>query len=310
MPTALFTHSACLEHDPGPAHPESPQRLVRILEALEAEPFRTLQRQEAPRASPDHLTLVHDPGYVAAIMELDPPPGLRVALDPDTAVSSGSIEAALRAVGGAVAAVDAVMQGIVPNAFVAARPPGHHAEKARAMGFCLFASAAIAARHAQARWGLQRVAVVDFDVHHGNGTQAAFWDHPSLFYASSHQSPCFPGTGSTRETGVAGNVVNAPLPPGTDGSRFRAAWEYKILPALDAFAPELLIVSAGFDAHAADPLAQFELRTEDFGWITAALAERARRHCAGRLVSVLEGGYDLDALADSCALHVQALLQA
>ncbi len=272
--------------------------------------FPGLVRHSCPRATPEQLALVHEPGYVDAILALDPGPGDYWALDPDTVVSAGSVEAALRAAGGVLAAVDAVLEGSAQNAFVATRPPGHHAEKARAMGFCLFATAAIGARHAQERWGLGRVAVVDFDVHHGNGTQAAFWDQPSLFYASSHQSPCFPGTGAARETGAAGNIVNCPMPPGTGGARFRQAWEHTILPALDAFGPELLIVSAGFDAHAADPLAQFQLRTEDFGWITAALVERARRHCAGRIVSVLEGGYNLDALTASCALHVRTLLQA
>jgi acetoin utilization deacetylase AcuC-like enzyme len=208
-----------------------------------------------------------------------------------------------------VAAIDLVAKGEVRNAFCAVRPPGHHAERNRAMGFCLFSNIAVAARHAQARWGLTRVAVVDFDVHHGNGTQDVFFDDPTLFYGSSHQFPCYPGTGRAAEQGVAGNVVNAPLPPGATGAAFRAAWSERILPALDRFAPQLLIVSAGFDAHKADPLAQLRLETADFGWITERLLEIAGQHCVGRLVSVLEGGYDLDALAASVALHVRTLLQ-
>jgi acetoin utilization deacetylase AcuC-like enzyme len=309
MTTALFTHEACLEHDPGPAHPESPQRLVRIMAALDDAAFARLDRHEAPEASIDHLLLAHRPDYVSALLELDPAPGERMALDPDTAVSAGSLEAARRAAGGAVAAIDAVMGGQAGNAFVAARPPGHHAERGRAMGFCLFNSAAIAALHAQAQWGLARVAVLDFDVHHGNGTQDIAWDRPGVFYASSHQSPCYPGTGSARETGASGNVRNAPLPPGSGSAAFRAAWRDTLLPAVAAFRPELLVLSAGFDAHRADPLAQLQLDTADFGWITGAALDCAAACCGGRLVSVLEGGYDLDALAESCALHVATLLR-
>jgi acetoin utilization deacetylase AcuC-like enzyme len=304
---ALITHPACLEHDTGPWHPECADRLRAVLSALEAEEFAPLLRETAPAATEAELARVHPPGYVRAILAIRPPPGEQIALDADTLMSEGSAEAALRAAGGAVLAVDAVMQGWARAAFVATRPPGHHAEASRPMGFCLFANAAVAARHAEARWGLRRIAVADFDVHHGNGTQAIFAAEPGLFYASSHQFPCYPGTGSASERGV-GNVVNAPLPPGANGAAFRRAWEATLLPALDAFAPELLIVSAGFDAHKADPLAQLRLETADFGWITARLMQAAERHCSGRLVSLLEGGYDLPALAACVALHVRTLL--
>jgi acetoin utilization deacetylase AcuC-like enzyme len=306
---ALITHPACLEHDTGPYHPECPDRLRAVLRVLEAEEFLPLMREEAPLATLEQLHRVHPESYVDAILAIRPEPGDSRNLDPDTVMSAGSAEAAQRAAGGAVHGVDAVMEGWARRAFVAVRPPGHHAERNRAMGFCLFSSAAVAARHAQVRWNLERVAVVDFDVHHGNGTQDVFHDDPGLFYASSHQFPCYPGTGRATERGVAGNVVNAPLSPGATGKEFRAAWLDVILPALDRFAPGLLIVSAGFDAHKMDPLAQLRLETADFGWITERLLEVADRHCGGRLVSVLEGGYDLEALAASAAVHVRALLQ-
>ncbi len=308
MTTALFTHPACLAHDTGEWHPECPDRLRAVLSALEHPDFVPLLRERAPEATREQLLRVHPAAYVGTMLALRPAPGQLVAIDQDTVVSSGSVEAALRAAGGACAAVDAVLDGWAANAFAAVRPPGHHAEPARAMGFCLFATAAIAARHAQSR-GIARVAVVDFDVHHGNGTEAVFAPDPSLFYASSHQYPCYPGTGPASDRGVAGNVLNLPLPPGTGGAGFRAAWERIGLPALDAFAPELVIVSAGFDAHRADPLAQLLLDTKDFGWITDRLVDLADRHAGGRLVSVLEGGYDLRALAASAALHVRRLLR-
>ncbi len=310
MSVALITHPACLEHDTGPWHPECADRLRSVLRALEGEEFLPLLRELAPLATAEQLTRVHPAAYVASILDNRPEPGESVPLDADTMMSAGSAEAALRAAGGAVHAVDAVMEGWARAAFAAVRPPGHHAERNQAMGFCLFSNAAIAARHAQARWGLARVAVLDFDVHHGNGTQDIFFADPTLFYGSSHQFPCYPGTGAAGERGVAGNVVNAPLPPGATGAQFRAAWADIILPAVDRFAPELVIVSAGFDAHKADPLAQLRLETADFGWITEQLLAVAGRHAKGRLVSVLEGGYDLDALAASVALHVRALLRA
>ncbi len=308
MTVALITHPACLEHDTGDWHPECADRLRYVLRALEAEEFHALLRESAPLATEDQLRLVHPADYVATILGIAPGPDERVPLDADTIMSAGSREAALRAAGGAVMAVDAVLDGWAKRVFVATRPPGHHAESNRPMGFCLFANAAIAARHARSR-GIDRVAVVDFDVHHGNGTQEIFYSDSNLFYGSSHQYPCYPGTGAATERGV-GNVVNAPLRPGATGPEFRAAWDDLILPALDAFAPGLIIVSAGFDAHKADPLAQLRLETSDFGWITRRLLEIAAIHCGGRLVSVLEGGYDLDALAASAALHVRTMLAA
>jgi acetoin utilization deacetylase AcuC-like enzyme len=310
MSVLLLTHRACLDHDPGPFHPECPDRLRAVLAALEAEEFATLTREEAPQATVEQLCRVHPRRYVDAILAVRPEPDEHVALDADTVMSWGSAEAALRAAGAAVAAVDAVMKDDgLRRAFCATRPPGHHAEQAQSMGFCLFSNPAVAARHAQAVHGVERVAVVDFDVHHGNGTQAAFETDPSLFYASSHQYPLYPGTGAAEETGV-GNIVNAPLPPGANGTAFRTAWRERLLPALEAFAPGLLIISAGFDAHARDPLAQLRLREPDFEWITAELCAVANRHCNGRVVSLLEGGYDLEALASSTAAHVRALMVA
>jgi acetoin utilization deacetylase AcuC-like enzyme len=310
MPTALITHPACLAHENGEYHPECPDRLRSVLAALEAEEFADLLRESAPHATVEQLTRVHPANYVNAILSIRPSRGEIVQLDADTAMNHGSAEAALRAAGGAAAAVDAVMEGWAHAAFAAVRPPGHHAEPGRPMGFCLFNNAAVAALHARARWGVQRVAVVDFDVHHGNGTQAMFAADKDLFYASSHQSPCYPGTGDAWERGVANNVINAPLRPGSDSTAFRAAWLDTILPELDNFAPGLLIVSAGFDAHRADPLAQLRLETADFAWITQELLRIAAAHCGGRIVSTLEGGYDLDALAASASAHVRTLMQA
>jgi acetoin utilization deacetylase AcuC-like enzyme len=310
MPTALITHPACLTHDMGAHHPECPDRLRSVLAALEAEEFADLLREAAPHATAEQLTRVHPANYVEAILSIRPGEDETVQLDADTAMSHGSAEAALCAAGAAVAAVDAVMEGWARAAFAAVRPPGHHAEPSRPMGFCLFNNAAVAALHARARWGIQRVAVVDFDVHHGNGTQAMFAADKDLFYASSHQSPCYPGTGAASERGTANNIVNVPLRPGSDSASFRAAWSNIILPELDRFAPGLLIVSAGFDAHKADPLAELRLETGDFAWITQELLHLAAMHCNGRLVSCLEGGYDLGALAASAAAHVRALMQA
>ena len=307
MSTGLISHPACLAHDPGPDHPECPDRLRAVRQALEDEAFALLDRARATPASEDQLLRVHSAAHVARILAIRPEGGRRVQIDPDTMMSAGSAEAALLAAGGAVAAVEAVLARRMRNCFVAVRPPGHHAGPDTAEGFCLFNNAAIAAAHARAA-GLRRVAIVDFDVHHGNGTQDIVAADPDLFYGSSHQAGAYPGTGFAEETGV-GNIVNTPLRAGTDGAGFRAAWDERILPALDAFCPELLIISAGFDAHRADPLAQLRLGNEDFAWITRALMEVAQTHAGGRVVSVLEGGYDLDALAASAAAHVRALME-
>jgi acetoin utilization deacetylase AcuC-like enzyme len=307
MSVALFTHPACLDHDTGSYHPECPDRLRVVLRALEHPQFADLLREPAPLATREQLLRVHPAGYVDAVMAISPAPGEHVALDADTVMSHGSLQAALRSAGGAVAAVEAVIEGWARAAFVATRPPGHHAEPHRAMGFCVFSNAAVAAQHARSL-GLRRIAVVDFDVHHGNGTQAAFAADPDLFYGSSHQWPCYPGTGAAEERGVAGNVVNVPLPPGSASADIRAAWDQVLLPALDTFAPQLLIISAGFDAHKADPLAELRAETGDFTWLTERLMAVAEQHCHGRLVSVLEGGYDLPALAASAAAHVAALM--
>jgi acetoin utilization deacetylase AcuC-like enzyme len=307
--TALITHPACLEHDTGPYHPETAERLRAVLAALEAPEFSHLLREVAPMATVEQLSRVHPQTYVEGILSIRPDLGEPVQLDSDTVMSHGSAEAAARAAGGACMAVDAVMEGWARAAFAAVRPPGHHAEPNRPMGFCLFNNAAVAAMHARARWGIQRIAVVDFDVHHGNGTQAMFAADPDLFYGSTHQSPCYPGTGEPWERGVADNIINAPLRPRDGGVAFRNAWSNIVLPALDAFAPRFLIISAGFDAHAADPLAQLHLETSDYAWITDQLTAVAEKHCGDRLVSVLEGGYDLDALAASVAVHVRRLMR-
>jgi len=309
MKVALFTHTAMLGHENGPHHPECPDRLRAVLQALEHPDFVTLLREEAPIASPELLALAHPMAYVEAIMEAAPNQGERIQLDGDTAMSHGTLEAVRRAAGGAAAAVDAVMEGWADAAFAAVRPPGHHAERTRPMGFCLFGSAAVAVLHARARWGLRRIALVDFDVHHGNGSQDILERDPDILFVSSHQSPCYPGTGAASERGVADNVLNLPLPPGSGSVEFRRVWERMGLPAVDAWAPELIVISAGFDAHQADPLADLRLETEDFGWITDAVLAVADRHCAGRVVSVMEGGYDLKALGASAALHVRRLMR-
>ncbi|MEQ9640108.1 MAG: histone deacetylase family protein [Alphaproteobacteria bacterium] len=306
MTTRLYSHGACLDHDTGPGHPERPDRLRAVLTALETEPFQDLVRLEAPHASREQLLRVHPAAHVDRVLAALPSEGF-ARVDPDTVVSAGSGEAALRAAGAVCAAVDAVLAGEARNAFCAVRPPGHHAEPNRAMGFCLFNSVAVGALHARAAHGVTRIAVIDFDVHHGNGTQAAFQADPDLVYVSSHQSPLYPGTGAASETGV-GNIHNAPLPPFAGSKQFRDAYERELLPVLRSFAPELVLISAGFDAHADDPLANMMLSDADYGWITAELCKLANETCGGKVVSTLEGGYDLAALGRASAAHVSALL--
>jgi len=309
MSTVLFSHPACLGHDTGPGHPERADRVRAVLHALEAEEFAMLLREEAPEAEAAALARAHPRSYVDGILAIRPEPDERIMLDGDTVMSHGTRAAALRSAGAAIAAVDAVMEGWARNAFCAIRPPGHHAEAARPMGFCLFANAAIAAHHARARWGAKRVAVVDFDVHHGNGTQAILEGDADFFYGSSHEMPLFPGTGHPHEHGVANNVLNVALEPMSGGPEFRAAWGDVIIPAVEAFGPDLLIISAGFDAHRRDPLASLNVSTADFSWLSQALVDLGDRACRGRVVSLLEGGYDLEALATSAAAHVRALMR-
>ncbi len=306
MTTALFTHAACIAHDPGPGHPESPARLKAVLAALDAPAFAALARHEAPLASEEQIARVHPPELIHALLGALPEKGY-ARLDADTILSPGSGEAALRAAGALCAAVDAVMHGDARNAFCAVRPPGHHAEPEQPMGFCLFNNVAIGAFHARAAHGLQRIAVLDFDVHHGNGTQAAFEADADLFFASSHQSPLYPGTGSVVERGV-GNIFNAPLPPGSGSREFRAAWADRLLPALRDFKPEFILISAGFDAHEDDPLANLNLTDDDYAWITREIMAVADECCEGRVVSTLEGGYDLAALARSVSAHLYMMM--
>jgi acetoin utilization deacetylase AcuC-like enzyme len=309
MATGLISHTACLGHVTPVGHPERVARLEAILRALSQPEFHALIRSEAPQASRDALLRAHAAAHVDAILGAEIGEGRFGYIDGDTAMSFGSREAALRAAGAVTAAVDAVVAGRLSNAFCAVRPPGHHAERDRAMGFCLFNNIAVGALHAQSVHGLARIAVIDFDVHHGNGTQDIFFSHPGLFYASTHQSPLYPGTGAAIERGVSGNILNVPLAPGAGSEQFRAAFEGAILPALSAFSPEFILVSAGFDAHRSDPLAEMRLVEDDFGWATREICAIASRTCSGRVVSALEGGYDLDALARSAAAHVRALME-
>ncbi|MCP4330287.1 MAG: histone deacetylase family protein [Alphaproteobacteria bacterium] len=308
MGTQLYTHDACARHDTGPHHVEQIARLEAVLSALKGEAFADLEIVTAPRATPQTLMLAHPEPFVQRILELVPSSGFAQA-DPDTVVSPESGEAALRAAGAVCAAVDAVIEGHAKNAFCAVRPPGHHAESNRAMGFCLFNNVAIGAFHSRTKHGLSRVAVVDFDVHHGNGTQALFWNDRDAYFGSTHQMPLYPGTGAISETGV-GNIFNAPLRPDDGSQAFRTAMKERVLPALDAFEPELILISAGFDAHRDDPLGGLNLVEDDFAWVTRELMDIAEKHCAGRVVSALEGGYNLSALGASAAAHVDALMEA
>lgn len=309
MTTLVYSHAACLGHQPGPSHPESPERLKAVLLALQAPEFASLQWRDAPMGTRGQVELIHDPAFVDEVADLAPKHG-HVPLDAgDTVMSPGSWDAVMRCVGAACAGVDAVMAAEARNVFCATRPCGHHAEPDKAMGFCIFNQAAIAAAYAYDVHKLERVAVVDFDVHHGNGTQAAFFNRPELFYASSHQSPFYPGTGAKSETGVAHNIVNIPLPRGCNSALFRAEIEAEMLPVIRRFNPELIIISAGFDAHHLDPLAGLNLLDDDFHWITEELMRIADTACSGRIVSILEGGYSLDGLASGTAAHVRALMQ-
>ena len=308
MSTLLISHPACLEHIVPQGHPERPDRLRAVERALEAEKFQALARVEAPLASFETVALCHPMDYITSLRDASPDEGL-IQLDGDTSMSPGTFEAALRAAGGAVLAVDEVLAKKANNAFVATRPPGHHAETARPMGFCLFDNAAIAARHAQNHHGIARVAIVDFDVHHGNGSQEIFWADKTVMYCSTHQMPLFPGTGAIGESGEYNTVVNAPLRPGDGAEKFKAAFEDRILPRLVEYKPELVIISAGFDAHYRDPLANINLAEEDFAWATKKLMDVAEGCAGGRVVSLLEGGYDLQALGNSVAAHVTALMR-
>ncbi|MEO6972451.1 MAG: histone deacetylase family protein [Rhodoferax sp.] len=308
MTTLVYSHAECLKHQPGPSHPESPERLVAVLRALRTPEFMPLQWRDAPMGTREQAILIHDPAFVDAIADVAPKHGYVTLDGGDTVMSPGSWDAVMRCIGAACAGVDAVMNGEAHNVFCATRPCGHHAEPDKAMGFCIFNQAAIAAAYAHDVLGLQRVAVVDFDVHHGNGTQAAFFSRPGLFYASSHQAPFYPGTGGKSETGMSHNIVNVPLPRGCDSALFRSRIETEMLPALRDWKPEIIIISAGFDAHILDPLAGLNLVDDDFYWITRELLQISESACQGRVVSILEGGYSLDGLATGTAAHVRALM--
>ena len=308
MTTLIYTHDACLLHQPGRHHPEAPERLLAVRRVLQTPAFGSLVWREAPLGSAEQVKRVHDDDYVDWVHAVAPEQGLRALDGGDTVMSPGTLEAVMRCVGAACAGVDAVVAGEVDNVFCATRPCGHHAEAERAMGFCVFNQAAIAALHARRQHGQKRVAVVDFDVHHGNGTQQCFHDDADLFYGSSHQSPFYPGTGSRHESGVARNIVNVPLSRGAGTAEFRSGMTAELLPALRSFAPELLIISAGFDAHHLDPLGGLRLTDEDFAWITRELMDIAAASAQGRVVSVLEGGYSLEGLASGTAAHVRTLM--
>ena len=306
MKTAVLTHADCLGHVTPEGHPERVARLEHILHALEP---LDLQRVTAPLAADDDLLRIHPESYIREIRDSRPTEGFR-QIDGDTFMSPGSVDAAYRAAGAVVRAVDMVLGGEAPNAFCAVRPPGHHAERETAMGFCLFGNAALAAKHALDHHGLDRVAVVDFDVHHGNGTQDLLWDEARALVITSQQMPLWPGSGRPDETGAHDTIVNIPLAPGTGGAEMRAAYEAQAFPRLRAFKPELIIISAGFDAHQDDPLANLNWSTDDFAWITEQLCRIADELCGGRIVSTLEGGYDLNALAKATRAHVEELMKA
>lgn len=306
MSVLLVTDDSFLHHDTGPGHPESIDRIRSVQQALDESETPGLLRRAAVDATDAQMVAPHSQELVSAILEAAPEEGYR-HIDPDTVMSPGTDEAIRKGAGALVLAVDAVINGDAATAFCAVRPPGHHAERGRPMGFCFVNNVAVAAFHARAAHDLKRIAVVDFDVHHGNGTQDIFWDDPDLFFASSHQYPHYPGSGARDETGAHNNVVNVPLAPGTDGGAFRKAFERDILPALDSFAPDLVLISAGFDAHKDDPLSDMGLEEGDFFWATRQVLKVAQQHAGGRVVSALEGGYNLRALGASAAAHVSAL---
>jgi len=306
MTTRLYTHPLCVEHLTPPGHPERPDR-IRALDEVFAKPeFDALERIEAPIGDAAYYELAHPKDFLEKIESKIPTEGLTV-VDADTSASPKSWEVVKRVTGASMDAVDSVFEGTCDNAFVSMRPPGHHAEKTTAMGFCLVNNIAIAARYAQEKYGAERVAIVDFDVHHGNGTQDIFYDDPSVLFASSHQMPLYPGSGALNDTG-AGNIFNAPLSEGDDGSKFKEAFRERILPAVENFAPDFLMISAGFDAHHRDPLAGLNLVEDDFDWVTGKLMEISGQYCNNRLVSLLEGGYDLEGLALSASAHVKRLM--
>ncbi|MCV3766361.1 histone deacetylase family protein [Rhizobium sp. TRM95796] len=308
MTTRLYEHQVFLAHHVPEGHPERPDRLRALNAALEHPHFSTLDRKEAPIANEDAVLLAHPEEHLFSVMRSMPEEGIK-QIEADTHASPESLKAALTAIGGAMAGVDDVFAGKADNVFVAGRPPGHHAEHDKVMGFCFFNTVAIAARHAQKTYGVERVAIVDFDVHHGNGTQDIFWNDPSVLFCSTHQMPLYPGTGAKDETGAQGTIVNAPLSPNSAGDHFREAMKSRVLPALENFRPDFLLISAGFDAHHRDPLAQINLVGDDFDWITGRLMEIAGKYASNRLVSVLEGGYDLEGLAESAGLHIARLMR-
>lgn len=310
MATRLYEHPIFLEHITPEGHPERPDRLRSLNIALEHPNFERLERRQAPQANEDAVLLAHPEEHLLAVMRQIPEEDGEInRIEADTYVSPKSLQAALTGIGAAMAAVDDVCTGAADNVFVAARPPGHHAETAKAMGFCLFNNAAIAARHAQKVHGAERVAIIDWDVHHGNGTQDIFWNDTSVLFCSTHQMPLYPWSGDKNETGVKNNVVNAPLSPNTGSEYFREAFKSRVLPAIADFSPDLIIISAGFDAHHRDPLAQINLVGEDFDWATGRLLEMADKYASNRVVSLLEGGYDLEGLAESAAMHILRMMK-